>query len=113
MVEIKRKSEYETKFVKGIKKTDDVFGEHYIYNSIESNEQIISVEMTISDKEEALKEIERVKRGMLLKHKNLITILDYSFEQQNNLCSSFFIIRVFYDYTEQTLASEIERRRGS
>ncbi len=47
--------------------------------------------------------IEAVKKKMFSKHDYLINLLDYSVEVQKNWCSTFFLLRAFYEYPEKSL----------
>lgn len=113
MSDIKRKSDLETTYTKGQLRKDMFFGDFYIYNSIggSGNPQIICVEKIFNDKESILREIEAKKKRILNKNEYLVNLLDYSVEVQTNWCSTFYLLKCFYEYMDKNLTGEIIDRK--
>jgi serine/threonine protein kinase len=113
MGDLKRKCELEKLYVKGDMKRDQLFGEYYVYNSFETNSKIICVEKLFNDKETVLRELEAKKKKIFNRHDNFLNVLDYSLEEQKNWCSTFYLLKTFYEYSEKTLKREIIDRKNS
>ena len=113
MSDIKRKSDLETTYSKGQMRKDPFFGEHFAYNAIQGSSQIICVEKLFNDKESILREIEAKKKKILNKHPNILNLLDYSVEVQSNWCSTFYLLKLFYEWPEKTLKQAILERKST
>ncbi len=113
MGDLKRKSDLEKHYVKGEMRKDGLFGEYYVYNSFENSNQIICVEKLFNDKESVLRELEAKKKKIFNKHDHFLNILDYSLEEQKNWCSTFYLLKSFYEYSDQNLKRGIIGKKSS
>jgi hypothetical protein len=111
MTEIKRKSDLENAYTKGGLRKDNFFGEYFEYKAIRGSGNIICVEKLLNDKEAILREIESRKKRMLNKHEYLVNLLDYSVEVQTNWCSTFYLLKSFYEHVDKNLIAEILDRK--
>jgi len=112
MSDLKRKSDLETTFTKGQLRKDPFFGDFFVYNAINGGSQIICVEKLFNDKESTLRDIEAKKKRILNKNEYLVNLLDYSVEVQSNWCSTFYLLKCFYEFVDRNLIGEIlERKR--
>ena len=112
MAEFKRKSDLEVTYTKGEAKRDPLFGECFIYNSIEDGSRLLVIEKLLNDKESVEREVNSKKKKILSKHDNLINLLDYSVEVQSNWCSTFYLVKTFYEFCDKSLKKEIVSRKG-
>jgi hypothetical protein len=112
MSDMKRKSELESTYTKGPMRKDAFFGEYFVYNSIQGKSQIICVEKLFNDKESINREIDAKKKKILNKHDYIINLIDYSVEVQSNWCSTFYLLKTFYESPEKNLKKEILDRKG-
>lgn len=103
MSDLKRKCELEKLYVKGEMRKDALFGEYFIYNSFDTNSRIICVEKLFNDKESVLRDLEAKKKRIFNRHDNFLNILDYSLEEQKNWCSTFYLLKTFYEFSDKTL----------
>ena len=113
MSDVKRKSDLETTYSKGQMRKDPFFGEYFTYNAIQGSSQIICVEKLFNDKESVLREVEAKKKKILNKHPNVLNLLDYSVEVQSNWCSTFYLLKLFYEWPEKTLKQAILERKSA
>jgi hypothetical protein len=111
MSDLKRKSNLETTYVKGQLRKDTFFGDFYVFNAINGDSKLICVEKLFNDKESILREIEVKKKRMLNKNENLVNLLDYSVEVQSNWCSTFYLLKCFYEFVDRNLILEILDRK--
>jgi len=112
MSDMKRKSELESTYTKGPMRKDAFFGEYFVYNSIQGKSQIVCVEKLFNDKESINREIDAKKKRILNKHDYIINLIDYSVEVQSNWCSTFYLLKTFYESPEKNLKKEILDRKG-
>lgn len=111
MEDIKRKSVLEANYIKGRLQRDAFLGEYFIYTSDHDDSKIICIEKLFNEKEALMREVEAKKKKILNKHDYLINILDWSVEVQLNWCSTFYLLRVFYEFPGRNLKKEILSRK--
>ena len=109
--DVARQSNLEMKYTKQELLKDAFFGEFYVYNDSANDSKIICIEKLISDKEALKREIEQIKKKILNKHDYILNLLDYSVEVQSNLCSTFYLLKIFYEYPNKSLKKEINERK--
>jgi len=109
--DVARQSNLELKYTKQELLKDAFFGEFYIFNDSANDSKIICIEKLISDKEALKREIEQIKKKILNKHDYILNLLDYSVEVQSNLCSTFYLLKIFYEYPNKSLKKEINERK--
>ncbi len=106
-----RQSHYENKYKKTGQSKNALFGEHFIYTNNETNTQIICKEKLYNDRTSLNRAIEDIKIKILNKHDYVLNLLDYSVEVQKNWCSTFYLLRAFYEYPEMSLKKMIVKRK--
>ena len=109
---LKRKSNYEIQFIKGLLIKDSILGNYFEYSNKKNNMKIICIEKLLNNRQELLKKIEESKKKILNKNENLLNILDYSVDVQNNWCSTFYLLKLFYEYPNKSLKEEINSRKS-
>ena len=109
--DVARQSNLETKYAKSEQLKDAFFGDFIVYVDKSSDTKILCVEKLISDKEALKKEIEQIKKKILNKHDYVLNLLDYSVEVQSNLCSTFYLLKTFYEHPNKSLKKEINERK--
>lgn len=109
---LKRKSNYEIQFSKGILKKDDVLGNYFEYTNNKNKTKIICIEKLLNNRQELLKKIEESKKKILNKNENMLNILDFSVEVQKNWCSTFYLLKLFYEFPQNSLKKEISIRKN-
>ena len=96
------------KFFKRV--NDPRFGEVSIIQNPASREFLAVVEKKINDRTEAAKAILAVRERVSLANNNLITLKDYSVKKESQLCSSFYVIKLFFEYPRSDLKKEVIER---
>ena len=96
------------KFFKRV--NDPRFGEVSIIQNPSSREFLAVVEKKINDRTEAAKAILAVRERVSLANNNLITLKDYSVKKESQLCSSFYVIKLFFEYPRSDLKKEVIER---
>jgi hypothetical protein len=109
---LNRKSNYEIQFSKGKMIKDESWGNYFEYTNFKNNTKIICKEKIINNRQELLKTIEESKRKILNKNENLLNILDYSVEVQKNWCSTFYLLKLFYENPNKNLKDETTLRKS-
>lgn len=109
--DVARQSNLELKYKKQQQLKDAFFGEFYVYNDSANDSKIICIEKLLSDKEALKREIEQIKKKILNKHDYILNLLDYSVEVQSNLCSTFYLLKTFYEHPNKSLKKEINERK--
>ena len=111
MADLKRKSNIEIEYTKGNIRRDNFFGECFEYKSIKGNDSKICVEKLLNDKDAVIREIELRKKRMINNHEYLVNLLDYSVDVQTNWCSTFYLLKCFYEFVDKNLIAEILARK--
>lgn len=94
------------------KQTDDPrFGQITIYSNPTNKTLIAMKERKVTDKAEAGKLIAAARQRIAMNHPNLINLLDYSVTKQSELCSSFYILRYFYEFPKNDLRKQFTERQ--
>jgi hypothetical protein len=73
---------------------------------------VVCVEKMMNDRNQLQKAIEQIKK-ILNKHDYLINLLDYSVETQKNWCSTFYLLKVFYEYPDKSLKQIILEHKNT
>ncbi len=89
---------------------NNLFGQYIVYTAVDNNSEIICVEKLFSDKNALQKEVEKKKKRILNKHPYILNFLDYSIDVQKNLCSTFYLLKCFYEMPERNLKEDIAHR---
>lgn len=96
-----------------IKKLNDPrFGEISIIQDPQTKAFYACKELKFTDQKSIGGAILDARSRLELKHPHLVTLLDYSVMKQSELCSTFYIIKLFYEYPRSDLKKEhIERTK--
>lgn len=85
---------------------DPRFGEVSIIQNPNTREVLAVVETQINSKKDAGWLITNCKKRLLNKHPYILSLEDYSVKHQSELCSSFYLIKEFYEYPRSDLYRE-------
>lgn len=107
----KRKSELEKDFKFNRKLKDPRFGEVSLIQNPKTRQFLAVKEKKINDKKEAGRQIVRARKLMAHNHPNLLNLKDYSVTKQSELCSSFYVLKMFYEFPRSDLHRELNERK--
>jgi serine/threonine protein kinase len=94
------------------KLTDPRFGEIQILQNPASKEFVAAQELKFNDQKSAGEAVLAARARLALRHPNLVGLLDYSVTKQSELCSTFYLVKLFYDYPKSDLKKEsLDRER--
>ena len=100
------------KSFKLVKKLNDPrFGDIQLFQQDETKAVIAMKELKLSDKKHAEQEIIKCKRRMKIENQYVLPIIDYSVEKQSSLCSSFYCLKLYYEYPPTDLRNEMLARK--
>ena len=105
-----RKSDFERDFKFNRKLKDPRFGEVSLIQNPKSRQFLAVKEKRINDKKEAGKAIINARKRLGNKHPNVLNLVDYSVTKQSELCSSFYVLKLFYDFPKSDLHREVQER---
>lgn len=105
-----RKSEFEKDFKFNRKLKDPRFGEVSLIQNPKTRQFLAVKEKRINDKKEAGKAIVNARKRLSNKHPNILNLLDYSVTKQSELCSSFYVLKLFYEFPRSDLHRETQER---
>ena len=91
---------------------DPRFGQVTLYSNPANRSFVAVKERKVTDKAEAGRLITAARQRLAMTHPNLINLLDYSVTKQSELCSSFYIIRYFFEFPKNDLRKQfIDRQK--
>lgn len=106
-----RKSPFE-KFPAARKLNDPRFGEIQVLQNPTSKEFVAAQELKFTDQKSAGAAVVSARQRLALQHPNLVKLLDYAVAKQSELCSTFFLVKLFYEYPKSDLRKEsVDRER--
>jgi len=105
-----RVSELEKSFKFFKKINDPRFGDISIIQNPQTRQFIALKEKKINDRKEAGQNILYARKRVSLKHPNLLNLLDYSVTKHSELCSSFYILKLFFEYPKTDLRKDVQER---
>lgn len=82
---------------------DPRFGDIQILQNAQTRQVVAVREKKITDKAETGRQIIAARNRLALKHPYLVNLLDYSVLKQSELCSSFYIIKYYFEYPRTDL----------
>jgi hypothetical protein len=88
--------EQHLKFVK--KQSDPRFGDILVYQHAKSKNYYFARENIASSQSQAAEYIVKARKKMFHHHPHVHGIIDYSVTYQKELCSSFYVVKYFYEY---------------
>lgn len=109
--EFNKKWELENLYSVIRKSNDPRFGEITLMKSKNSNELIFVKEKLVTSKQQASNDIRELKSRMSLNHNSLHKLIGYSTKVQKELCSTNYLIKVYYQFPKSDLQKEINDRR--
>jgi hypothetical protein len=89
---------------------DSRFGEISIIQNPSTREVMAVQEKQINDKKAAGEMIVNCRKRMLHQHPNILTLKDYSVKKESQLCSSFYVIKQFFEFPKSDLQREFLNR---
>ncbi len=105
-----RQSVLEKNFKFKKRRTDPRFGDISIIQNPKTGSLLAVRERKITNKKEAGRQIINCRKRMNNKNPNILNLTDYSITKQSELCSSFYILKEFYEYPKSDLKREILMR---
>lgn len=82
---------------------DPRFGDIHILQNPQTRQVVAVREKKITDKAETGRQIIAARNRLALKNPYLVNLLDYSVTKQSELCSSFYIIKYYFEYPRTDL----------
>lgn len=94
------------------KLNDPRFGEVQILQAQGNKEFVAAQELKFNDEKAAGAAVLAARARLALRHPNLVGLLDYAVAKQAELCSTFYLVKLFYDYPKSDLKKEsLDRER--
>ena len=72
---------------------------------------LIQKDHITNDRKELIKMISIIKSNILLKSDYIIKVVDYSVEEESKLCSTFFILKLFYPFPKTDLLKNLQNKQ--
>ncbi len=82
---------------------DPRFGDIHILQNPQTRQVVAVREKKVTDRAEAGRQIIAARNRLALKNPYLVNLLDYSVIKQSELCSSFYIIKYYFEYPRTDL----------
>jgi hypothetical protein len=99
------------KFFKRI--NDPRFGDISIIQNPQNRQFLAVREKKINDRAETGRQILAARQRVNLKSPYLLELKDYSVTKQSELCSTFYILKLFYEYPRSDLRKEIQEKQSN
>jgi hypothetical protein len=110
--ELNKPSELESKYTLHKQlNNDSTFGDAKLLKHKVSDEVLILKEKTYNSKEQFAQAIMDTRERIRLNHKSMIEVKDYSTRQKNDFCSTFYILRIFYEFQMNNVQKEFKYRK--
>ena len=94
-----------------LKKVDDPrYGNVTIIQIPGNQRKLMCKEKVFSSKKELEQEIYAVKKRIAVGNSNLLHLIDYSTGSRSDFCSSFYWIKLYFEYPDHDLQQELRRR---
>ena len=106
-----KSSPIEKSHQRGKQLDDPRFGQVTLYSNPATKSFVAMKERKVTDKAEAGRLIGAARQRLAMKHPNLINLLDYSVTKQSELCSSFYIVRYFFEFPKNDLRKQFTDRQ--
>lgn len=111
--DLKRNSQIEKTYKTFKTFNDPRFGEIIVLQNPQTRDIIFCKEKKINEKNDAFKQIINNREKIARKSNYFLTLIDYSVTKQSQLCSSFYIFKLFYKYPKNDLKKEFLERQKS
>ena len=108
--DLKRKSELETSHKRIKKQNDPRFGDIQVYQDPVSKRMLAVKDTHINDKKAAMRAVAQARQRIRNQSPHVLGLVDYSVDLEKGLCSSFYNLRLFYDYPQSDLKKEAADR---
>lgn len=92
---------------------DPRFGDIHILQNPQTRQVVAVRERKVTDKAEAGRLVLAARNRMALKNPYLVNLLDYSVTKQSELCSSFYIIKYYFEYPRTDLRKYLLEKEKS
>ena len=94
-----------------LKKFDDPrFGNVAIIEQPGNTRRLMMKEKVFNSKADLTAEIEAVRRRIAVHNSNLLPLVDYSTGSRSDFCSTFYWIKLYFEYPDHDLEQELRRR---
>lgn len=110
--EMNRPSEIESVYKIYKKLTDPSYGDITLMQHPSTRERIAMKEKMVNTKDQFTKEILSARSRKKLKNDYLLELKDYSTRKKNDFCSTFYVLRTFYEFEPNHLKKEILDRKN-
>ena len=106
-----KNSKYEKSY-KILKKIEDKrFGTIFLLINSKTRNYLIQKEHITNDRKELIKMISIIKSNIILKTDYIMKVLDFSVKEESKLCSTFYILKLFYPYPKSDLLKELQNKQ--
>ena len=111
--DLKRQSPLETQYKRIKKSNDPRFGDVQIYQDPKNKQMLVVKEEHINDKKAAERAVLQARSRVGNRSPYILGLIDYSVDFEKGLCSSFYNLRLFYEYPQTDLKKEsIDRKKA-
>lgn len=109
--DFQKNSSYEQNYKVFKKFNDPRFGDIIVLQNPKTRDIVFAKEKRVNEKPELKKQIQITRKRINLNCPYILTLLDYSVSKHSELCSSFFILKRFYEYPKNDLKKEFSERQ--
>ena len=108
--DLKRVSELEKSHKRVKKQSDPRFGEIQLYQNPNTKQMLAAKETHINDKKAAMGAVAQARQRIRNQNQHILGLVDYSVDLDKGLCSSFYNLRLFYNYPQTDCYKESQDR---
>ena len=109
--DFQKNSSYEQNYKVFKKFNDPRFGDIIVLQNPKTRDIVFAKEKRVNEKPELKKQIQITRKRINMNCPYILTLLDYSVSKHSELCSSFFILKRFYEYPKNDLKKEFSERQ--
>jgi serine/threonine protein kinase len=110
--EMNRPSEIESVYKIYKKLNDPSYGDITLMQHPSTRDKIAMKEKVLNTEDQFTQEIAAARNRKKLKNDYILELKDYSTRKKNDFCSTFYVLRAFYDYEPNHLKKEILDRKN-
>ena len=111
--DLNRSSDIEKSYKFFKKVGDPRLGEVSILQDTKTRNFLASREVKLNARADAVRLVLWARKRVGIRHAHLLNLLDYSVSKHSELCSSFYIVKFFFEYPKTDLKKEILERQRS